>query len=124
MEKSSKKQVLLYEQDPEKISQLLFLLGLADLKFTVKQTMDEIIGLLEGDAIIENRFDLLLLSSSHNCELLVEWAARMGRSLLDHIPAVHVNHDDCTLHPELRGQIISCPPNALLRCISTQLELS
>ena len=119
--------ILLYESDSERVSQLLFLLNLADIRCTVSRTIEEAYNWLSADRQKIVRFDLFLLGSLNGDDLVKKILAQI--SDFTTVPIVYIKQEAKPFPDYLSHEILICHPHSLLSCLhehlseSSQLEL-
>ena len=113
--------ILLFENNQEKIRQLVFLLKLADIDCTVARTAEEVMNWVNACQMLATNFDLFLLNSLQGSGLdnmlLTELCGVVK------VPIVCVQREEVppsifSIHP-----VITCRPGEMLECLKQQLAL-
>jgi DNA-binding NtrC family response regulator len=111
--------ILLFEENQEKVPHLVFLLKLADINCTVARTAEEVINWLSADRLMVINFDLVVLNSLQG--------SGMDNMLLTElcevvtVPVVCVKRQDVPPSIFLIHHVVTCHPDDLLDCVKQQL---
>ena len=111
--------ILLFETDREKVSQLVFLLKLAEIHCTVARNVEEVLNWVNACRMMVTSFDLVLLNSlqgdDHDNMLLTELCE------VATVPVICVKRQEVPPSIFLIHPVVTCHPDNLLECLKEQL---
>ncbi len=111
--------ILLFEENQEKIPHLVFLLKLADFNCTVARTAEEVINWLSADRLMVINFDLVLLNSLQGSGMDNMLLTELCDAVT--VPVVCVKRPDVPPSIFLIHHVVTCHPDDLLDCVKQQL---